>query len=190
MFLERLFEIDGLGIRAGEGGSWPQLFTAAFAHGSWGHFWSNALALGVLGVALFHFFPAYALRVFVLLPWVSMIPVWLWARPAVHLGASGWVFGLIGFLFFGGIFQKNKSGWAISGAVLVLYGGVLAAPTDAGISWEAHLSGGLLGSLMALLWVRVPLGVSPEVKPSPDFDYTTGYRPIENQYFRYEIRED
>ena len=181
-----------LGVRARDFSSWPYIFTAPFAHGGPAHLFANLSGLWILGAGLLHFYPRRGVWLFWLLPFLSTIPVWLWARPAVHLGASGWVFGLIGLLLVGGLRRRNRRGLALAGAVLVLYGGTLAGifPTEPYISWESHLSGLLLGALLGWLWLEVP----PETRmdasgKAPETGYQRGFQPIAFGNFRYTSSE-
>jgi membrane associated rhomboid family serine protease len=78
--------------------------------------------------------------------------VWLIARPEPHIGASGLIYGFVCFLFFSGLFRKNRNLLAISMLVTFLYGslawGIL--PINPTISWESHLMGSLSGIFAAI----------------------------------------
>jgi membrane associated rhomboid family serine protease len=69
---------------------------------------------------------------------------------SVHVGASGLVFGYIGFLLLRGIIERTPGSLLVSLLVAVLYGGALVGvvPTDGSVSWEGHLFG-FLGGLLA-----------------------------------------
>ncbi|NEQ50211.1 MAG: rhomboid family intramembrane serine protease [Leptolyngbya sp. SIO3F4] len=80
---------------------------------------------------------------------------WLLARGgSVHIGASGLVFGYLGFLVARGYYERTMGAIAISLFVLVTYGtmfwGVL--PSQPGISWESHLFGFISG-IIAAYWL-------------------------------------
>jgi len=77
----------------------------------------------------------------------------------VHIGASGVVFGYLGFLLGRGIFERTLGAVALALGVSWLAGGMLVGmlPTVAsGISWEAHLFG-FLGGLLAARMLAVPV---------------------------------
>ena len=57
---------------------------------------------------LFFFYKEIALRIFVLIYLITGLAVWVGAREAYHIGASGVVYGLASFLFFSGILRKSK----------------------------------------------------------------------------------
>lgn len=83
--------------------------------------------------------------------------VWMFGRssyhgsPVVHVGASGIIFGLIGFLLFAGIWRRDWRAVVLSVLVLILYGGALLALLRAvpGISWSSHVFGFASGALTA-----------------------------------------
>jgi membrane associated rhomboid family serine protease len=72
---------------------------------------------------------------------------------SVHVGASGVIFGYLGFLLSRGYFERNFSSMALSVAVGVLYGGLLwgVLPQQQGISWQGHLFGFIGGVVEARL---------------------------------------
>ena len=82
--------------------------------------------------------------------------VWLVGRPeTVHIGASGVIFGLIGYLMFLGLFRRNWKAVIISVVVTLFYGGALYSflVYVPGISWSGHFFGFLSG-VLAAWWVR------------------------------------
>ena len=83
---------------------------------------------------------------------------WLIARPSYHIGASGLIYMLFGFLLFKGLFTKHIKLLAVSFFVVFVYGGMLwyVTPMDIEISWEGHLSGFIVGFLLALTKVEIP----------------------------------
>ena len=78
--------------------------------------------------------------------------VWLLARPGMHLGASGWVFGLWGLLLGRAWFERSLGSLLIAVLVLFYYGGWwFGLLPRQGISFEYHLAGALCGVLYAAL---------------------------------------
>jgi len=69
----------------------------------------------------------------------------------VHIGASGVIFGYLGFLLFGSLFDRNPLSLLLSMTVGVFYWNLLPGifPKQPNISWEAHLFGFLGGILAA-----------------------------------------
>ncbi len=79
--------------------------------------------------------------------------VWLIGRPAYHIGASGLIFGYLGYLIFKGIFTRKIKSIILSIITISTYGGIIwgVLPTTPYISWEGHLTGFLAGILVARL---------------------------------------
>ncbi len=126
-------------------------------HGDFLHLFSNTLPLLVLGVLLFYFYHKIAIEIFLWIYLATGFWIWLLARNAYHIGASGVVYGIASFLFFSGIFRRNNQLMAISGVIIILYGGMLYGIfpeyVKSNVSWEAHLMGGIIGSILAF-WFR------------------------------------
>ncbi len=125
---------------------------APFLHGDFDHLLSNSFPLLVLGAALFYFFRQKAFTILAVLWMGTGIWVWISARESYHIGASGIVYGLAGFLVFVGVFTKNRALAALSLVIIFFYGGMIWGifPTERGISWESHLGGALTGVIYAL----------------------------------------
>ncbi|WP_017731695.1 rhomboid family intramembrane serine protease [Nafulsella turpanensis] len=135
------------------------IITAPLIHGDILHLLSNTFPLLLLGVSVFYFYDKIALEVFGWIYFMSGFWVWMAARDAYHIGASGIVYGLVAFLFFSGLFRRDTRSLAISLVVIFLYGGMLHGifPTNQEISWESHLLGALAGSFCAFFYRNVKL---------------------------------
>lgn len=120
-------------------------------HGSFSHLLSNTLPLLVLGglVALRGEKTLIGASLFVVL--LGGLLVWLVGRPAVHIGASGLVFGYFGYLLAQGWYERSFASIAVALAVFVLYGGIIfgVLPQGRFVSWEGHLFGLVAGVLAA-----------------------------------------
>ncbi|QIE59238.1 rhomboid family intramembrane serine protease [Rasiella rasia] len=132
---------------------------APFIHGSLKHLFNNSIPLLVLGTALFYFYRNIRFRVFFIGFILTGLLTWIIGRPATHIGASGIVYLLASFLFFKGIFSKQYQLTALAFVVVFLYGSLLwyVFPIDPKISWEGHLSGLLVGLLLAVLFRKNPV---------------------------------
>ena len=120
-------------------------------HGDWYHLYSNSIPLLILGSIIFYFYRPIAFHVFF---WVYLMTgIWVWAaaREAYHVGASGLIYGFVTFLFFSGIFRKDRRLLALSMLVAFIYGGLVwgVFPLMPQISWESHLLGSLAGIITA-----------------------------------------
>ncbi|MEQ9666915.1 rhomboid family intramembrane serine protease [Coleofasciculus sp. G2-EDA-02] len=126
---------------------------APFLHGDLGHLIANTIPFLTLGWFVMlqetsDFFIVTAITMV-----VSGLGVWLIGSPAVHIGASGLVFGYLGFLLLRGYFQRNVPSILLSLIVGFLYGGAIwgILPTVPGVSWEGHLFGFIGGIIAARL---------------------------------------
>jgi membrane associated rhomboid family serine protease len=81
----------------------------------------------------------------------SGLAVWLFGRPAFHIGASGLVFGLLFFVLTIGMLRWERRAIMISLVAFLLYGGMIwgVLPTTPGVSFESHLAGALIGAFLA-----------------------------------------
>jgi membrane associated rhomboid family serine protease len=132
------------------------VFTGPMLHGSLAHLISNTVPLLFLGAVLFYFYYNIAQAVFLRAYFWTNFLVWLFAREANHIGASGLVYGLAFFLIFFGIFRRDFLSIFISIIVMLLYGGVFYGilPSDPRVSWESHLGGALVGVSTAVTYSR------------------------------------
>ena len=126
---------------------------APFIHASFAHVFANSAPLIVMGTLLIYAYPRSAK---ILLPAVYLVGgfgVWLFAREAYHIGASGIAFGLLFFVLTIGILRRARRNVALSLVVFLLYGGMISGiiPGEQDISFESHLSGALIGLLLGFM---------------------------------------
>jgi membrane associated rhomboid family serine protease len=129
--------------------------TGPLLHGDIYHLGSNTLPLLILGIIILYFYRSSALQLFIWLYLVTGIMVWILADgEGYHIGASGLIYGLVSFLFFSGVFRKDRRSLALALLVTFVYGGMVwgVFPLQKGISWESHLFGGLTGLFCAWLY--------------------------------------
>lgn len=130
------------------------ILTSPLIHASISHLIANTTGILLLGVL---FFPLQGKRAISLLAAFYLLSgagTWLIGRPGtIHIGASGVIYSLFGYLLTIGIFRKKFITIAISLLVFFLYGGavwgVLPFISPSFVSWEAHLSGFLVGIFLA-----------------------------------------
>jgi membrane associated rhomboid family serine protease len=89
---------------------------------------------------------------------VGGLGTWL-ISPAnsIHIGASGVIFGYLGFLLSRGYFERNFTSIALSVTVGILYGSLIwgVLPQRVGISWQGHLFG-FIGGVVAARFLATP----------------------------------
>ncbi len=148
-------QLDALGIQPRTQAGLRHLFIAPLLHRGLGHLMANTAPLVVLGwLVLWRGIRAFLL-VTGMAALVSGLGIWLFGSPyTIHLGASGVIFGYLGFLLGQGYLERR--GWAVALAVgvLIVYGGMLwgLLPLRTGISWQGHLFG-FVGGGMAAYWL-------------------------------------
>lgn len=130
------------------------IVTMPFLHGNFAHLLSNTLPLIVL-LGLMVVSRPRPWSTMILLTLLSGVALWLFGRPALHIGASGLIYALMGFLIAAGALERRLVPAAVALLVGLTYGvsiigGIL--PGQKGISWEGHLFGLLAGA--ALAWTR------------------------------------
>jgi membrane associated rhomboid family serine protease len=144
--------LDRFGIRPRE---WIGLEGVVFApllHRGFGHVVSN------IG-------PLLALMPLLLVdqrqrPWMVLgfiwimggLGTWLLGRGgAIHIGASGVVYGIAAYLVFAGIFGSSWKATLIAIVVVLVYGGMVHGllPQAGPVSWEGHLVGAVSGAVAA-----------------------------------------
>jgi membrane associated rhomboid family serine protease len=133
------------------------IITAPLVHNDFSHLINNSVPFLILSFATFYFYRPLGLRV-LLLTWL-MTGIWVWcgAREAYHIGASGVVYGLASFLFFSGAIRRKPELAAISLIVVFLYGSMIWGifPFIPDVSWESHLSGGVAGLILAVIYRNI-----------------------------------
>ena len=132
------------------------IVTSPLIHGDFNHLISNSIPLLVLMTMLFLFYRKVALPSFITIYILTGIAVWIFAKDAFHIGASGVVYGLVAFVFWSGIFRRNVISIVLSLIVTILYSGLFLGifPTQDGVSWESHLFGALAGIVTAYIFRR------------------------------------
>ena len=138
-------------------------------HGSWSHWFANAVPLILLSGLASMMVPRATLRTWILLPIVSGVLLWVWGRPGAHIGASALTYGWFFFLLSMGIMRRDRATIAGMLVALMLFGSmvwVFMAP--AGVSWEGHVAGAVAGVLSALVWRRLDPMPKPIFADEPE----------------------
>jgi membrane associated rhomboid family serine protease len=122
-------------------------------HGSFAHLMANTPPLLVMGGLLVATTTRALLPVNAVVIGLGGALVWLFGSSAIHIGASGLVFGWFGFLVARGFVDRSLIPLGAALVVGVLYGSILwgVLPGQPGVSWEAHLFGAFAGAAAALL---------------------------------------
>ena len=138
------------------------ILTIPWLHGDWSHLFHNSISLVVFATTLFFFYRNIALKVWLIIYASSGALLWIIGRTGTnHIGMSAIIYGLGFFLFMGGVWQKNQRLAAISLILTAFYGGMIwgVLPLEQGVSWEGHLSGAIVGIILAYVYKDSKLGI-------------------------------
>ena len=148
--------LERQGIQPRSLGGLDGILFAPFLHDGLGHLIANTIPLAVLtALVLIGGIPRWV-QVSVIVIVAGGLATWVLARSANHIGASGLVFGYLGFLLAAGFFERSLRAIALGVVTGLAYGGLLfgVLPTRPGISWESHLFGLAAGILAAWALAR------------------------------------
>lgn len=155
-FLSLIFPINQFGLIPRTTLGLLGIISSPFLHGSLLHIISNSISFVVFAVVL-------ALlegnRMFVKVMWMVVIGgslTWLLGRDANHIGASGIIFSLFGYLLLASWYSKKIKYIVVSFFLIFFYRGMIfgVLPGAAGISWEGHLFGFIAGILVAKFYYK------------------------------------
>ncbi|MEE9423314.1 MAG: rhomboid family intramembrane serine protease [Gammaproteobacteria bacterium] len=129
------------------------ILLAPLIHGSISHLFTNTAPVLILGSALLYGYPKSARIVLPVIYLGSGIGVWLFARNAYHIGASGLTFGIMFFVFTVGVLRWDKLAIVLSMIVFFLYGSMIWGifPSNPAISYESHFFGAIIGIILAFI---------------------------------------
>lgn len=152
------------------------------AHHDIKHILNNSLPIFLLLTLLFQSYRAIAWRIFIF-SWIFTGTL-LWfiggTNGAIHIGMSGVIYAMAGFLFTSGVLRKYLPLQALSLFIVFLYGSLIWGifPTQPRVSWQSHLSGLIVGVVLAFIYrkqgpqrpkyqyeIEKELGIEP-----PDFE--------------------
>jgi len=145
-------DLRQFGLRPRHISSLWRIFTSPFLHGGFGHLMANSSALFVLTLVSLTLSRKLTFMAVMMIMILGGAFTWLFASShTIHIGASGIIFGLIGFLIFTGIFRHEWKALVISLVVLIFYGGTLFSLLYyiPGISWSGHFFGFFSGIFAA-----------------------------------------
>lgn len=123
------------------------------------HILNNSMPTAVLLGAIIYYYREIALRFFIF-SWIGTgIGVWLFAEltNSYHIGMSGVIYAMAGFLFTSGVIRKYLPLQAISLFVVFVYGSLIWGifPMQPHVSWEGHLTGLISGVILAFVYRKL-----------------------------------
>jgi membrane associated rhomboid family serine protease len=131
-------DLDRWGIRPRQLGGLTGIVAAPFLHDGFGHLISNTIPFLVMGWVIAAAGIQRFVQVTVIVAVVAGVGTWL-VGPAntVHIGASGLVFGYLGYLVTRGLFEHRVGHILIALVILLFYGSILWGLLPRPGSWAA-----------------------------------------------------
>ncbi len=176
------FDFDQNGIFPRTFSGLQGVFFSPFIHADIQHVYNNSVPLLILVAALRFFYPKQSLAVMGFGILFSGFITWLIGRPSYHIGASGFIYVLVSFIFFKGIQTQYYRLVALSLAVVVVYGGLvwyIFPNVEERISWEGHLAGLITGFVLSLLYK------APEYQKIIKYDWEhPDFNPQEDKFMQ------
>jgi membrane associated rhomboid family serine protease len=129
------------------------ILTMPFLHASFSHMLGNLTSLVVLLSFMMVFHPKRLIGSVISIVFLGGLLLWMLGRPASHVGASGLIYGLAGFMLVAGFAHRRFLEIVGSIAVAFLYGASLFSgllPIHPGVSWDGHLAGAVAGAIIGL----------------------------------------
>ncbi len=147
-----VFPIENFGIKPRSLEGLPGILLAPFIHAGINHLVANSISLLVLGSIFLTMERKLSVQLILQIIVIGGFGTWLIGRSEfTHVGASGVIYGILGYLLTMGIFSRNLKAILVSVLVFLLYGGAVWGifPTMGFVSWESHLCGFIAGIFTA-----------------------------------------
>ena len=165
-----VFIVDGLlGLGLRQFGLVPRrlsglggIIMVPLLHANLSHIINNSLPLFVGMASMLYLYPNSAVKVLPVLYFGSSALTWVFGRTSLHIGASGLVYGILAYVFVSGLLRRDMRSIGVTMLVYFLYGSMVwgVLPIREKMSWELHLSGAVLGVVLAFVhrsWDRIPV---------------------------------
>jgi len=143
--------IQQYGIVPRTSGGLIGIVSAPFLHGSFSHLTGNSVSFIVFALIFLALEEKQQLLKLFLMIVLTGTLTWLLARNANHIGASGLIFAMFGYLVLSGWFARKVRHILVALLVIFFYGGMIygVLPGRIGVSWESHLFGFISGGWLA-----------------------------------------
>ncbi len=159
MWLIEIVDVVALSDRLQGGGIHPRrvdgidgVLWAPWLHVGWRHIMSNSVPFLVLGGMVALRGTSTWLTVTAVVVVLGGALTWLFARSGNHVGASGVVFGYLGYLVGAAWFERSFRAIGLAALAVALYGGLIfGVVPNREVSWEGHLFGALAGVVAAAM---------------------------------------
>lgn len=151
------------------------VITSPLVHGDVSHLIGNVSVLGPLLALLYYTHKRFANQVLISLWITTGLLVWIFARPSLHIGASGVVYAVQVYILVSGMLKRRPWLMAIGAVSIMLFGGGFVfglLPLVPGVSWESHGLGAITGLIFAFAYRnKYPYPISKRTIYKPVDDY-------------------
>ncbi|MFC1623070.1 rhomboid family intramembrane serine protease [Patescibacteria group bacterium] len=144
------FDIKSFGIHPRELTGLLGVPFAPFIHASLTHLISNSVVLFVLLLIAVTYDKKALSSVIMVIILIGGLGTWIiGSGNSVHIGASGVIFGLMGYLLAVGYYRRDIKSIIVSIVIFFMYGGTILFSVfpAAGVSWSGHFFGFVAGIL-------------------------------------------
>jgi len=130
------------------------IISAPFLHASLPHLIGNSISFILFTLALALLEGDKMMGKVMLMMIIGGGLTWLMGRSANHIGASGLIFSLWGYLLLSGWFSRKLKYMVVSIILMFFYSGMIFGifPGQTGVSWEGHLFGFIAGIMVSWLY--------------------------------------
>jgi membrane associated rhomboid family serine protease len=162
--------VDNYGVVPRTASGLTGVVAMPFLHANLHHLIANTIPLAVL-LLLLAGSRARSWSVVIAVTVLGGFLLWLFGRPAVHIGASGLISGLTAFLILSGLREGRVVPLLIAVLVGFLYGSSLVMGViprfGSQLSWDGHLCGAIAGAIVAYALTGGPGRQSRSSFPTP-----------------------
>lgn len=163
------YDLNQWGVIPRELGGLPGILCWSFLHFDFAHIIGNSIALLILMPPIFAMHDKdHGFDVILGISILAGLVTWLIGTPAIHIGASGMVYGLATYGVVGGIKQKNILVIIYSVGVIMYMGTSLIFgmfPKE-GVSWTGHIAGVVAGAITEQSLFLPEMGVDNGFQPN------------------------
>ena len=137
------------------GGEWYRLFTAMFIHFGLAHFAANSMGLLIFGTRIERYFGRFLFTVIYVVTGLAGSVASLFLSRAYSAGASGAIYGLVGFIFVYTKLSKRSIEYINWYVMFIFIGiGIAMGFTQTGIDNFAHLGGLFAGAAYGAVYYK------------------------------------
>ena len=132
------------------------ILASPFLHANLAHLLNNLVGFSIFSMLIMLQGLRYYWRASAVIIILGGLGVWLFGRSSVHIGASGWIFGLWALCIANAWFTRNFKNFVIAAVVIIAWGGMIfgVLPKNSYISFEAHLMGAIAGIIAAAMFKK------------------------------------